>query len=83
MLCQYRNIFGKPRQGAHAMRIPVLDWALVDTALTVLAAALVTWLSGASFWLVLLVLFIVAIALHWLFCVPTRLNQQLGIAPAQ
>lgn len=83
-LCTYANVFGPPRTGVHATRIPFLDIALWDTVGTIVIALLlhysipalrkhnVAWtISG---------LFITAIVAHYAFCVPTRLNQVLNIA---
>ena len=71
-LCQFQDAFGKPRQGLHRWRIPVLDWALVDTALTIIAAWLLAKWTGASFVLVLAALLLVGVLAHWLFCVDTQ-----------
>ncbi len=39
-LANHKYVFGKPRSGFHALRIPILDWAFVDTVLTMWAAYL-------------------------------------------
>ena len=78
-LCQYSALFGKPGQGAHSLRIPLLNWALVDTLLTVLAAWLLARWTRSNFWLVLLTLFLVGTVAHVLFCVPTTVTQTLGL----
>lgn len=73
-LCAFRHIFGKERQGAHALRLPVLDLAAVDVALTALAALAIAKAGGWSYWLVLALLLLAGIALHRIFCVNTTLN---------
>ena len=69
--CPFKYILGKPRTGIHSIRIPVLDWALVDTLMTVLLAwILARWLKK-SFLVVLLMTFIVGELSHVIFCVDT------------
>ena len=74
-LCQYRDVFGKPGEGAHSVRIGGV--AIVDVALTAVAAAGVSWALGQSFVVVLVLLLIVAVAMHRLFCVDTAVNRWL------
>ena len=76
MLCQYKDIFGKPREGVHACRIPVVDIAAVDFFGTALAALLISYSFGStySFSSVMIFLMILAVFLHALFCVPTKIN---------
>ena len=45
-LCKYKDIFGKPGEGAHQYRI--FDIAIVDTVLTVLLAFVIAYFSGVS-----------------------------------
>ena len=72
-LCQYRDIFGQPRTGAHALRL--FDVAIVDVVLTVLGAYILSmYIPAIPFWTILLSLFIFAIILHRLFCVNTKIN---------
>lgn len=71
-LCSYKDIFGKPREGAHSYR--VFDFAAVDVILTVIAGIIIARNYDLSILLVLLVLFIIGIISHKLFCVDTKLN---------
>jgi hypothetical protein len=80
MFCQYRDALGEPRRGAHAARIPLLNWALVDTLLTVIAAWIISRWTRSSFWIVLLILVLVGLLAHALFCVPTTMTKALGLA---
>jgi len=75
MNCGLKNVLGEPGKGAHALRIPLLDIALVDTLLTVVAAFAVSRLFGTSFLLTFIVLLVVAVAVHRALCVDTRLNK--------
>jgi len=69
--CPFKYIFGKPRTGVHSIRIPILDWALVDTAATVLLAwFLAKWLKK-PFLFILLITFLAGELSHIVFCVDT------------
>ena len=72
-LCRYKDIFGRPREGAHAYRI--FDIAVVDVAATVVVAFLIARVFGFSLWKSLVVLFIVGIISHRAFCVRTAVDK--------
>jgi hypothetical protein len=74
-LCRYKDIFGRPREGAHAYRI--FDIAVVDVAATVVVAFLIARVFGFSLWKSLVVLFIVGIISHRAFCVRTTVDKLL------
>lgn len=75
--CQYRDIFGKVREGAHSYRI--FDVAVVDSALTVLLALILqkVFFENFSFLQVLAGTFIVGEVMHWYFCVDSKVIQIL------
>jgi hypothetical protein len=72
-LCRYKDIFGRPREGAHAYRL--FDIAVVDVAATVFVAFIIARLFGLSFWKSLVVLFIIGIISHRAFCVRTTVDK--------
>ena len=72
-LCQYKDIFGRPREGAHAYRI--FDIAVVDVAATVILAFIIARLFGLSFWKSLVTLFVIGIISHRVFCVRTTVDK--------
>ena len=72
-LCHYKDIFGRPREGAHAYR--VFDIAVVDVAATVIVAFIISRAFTLSFWKSLVVLFIVGIISHRAFCVRTTVDK--------
>lgn len=72
-LCRYKDIFGRPREGAHAYRI--FDIAVVDVAATVVVAFIIARVFGLVFWKSLVVLFILGIILHRMFCVGTTVDK--------
>ena len=74
-LCQYRNIFGEPGQGAHKYR--VFNIAIVDTVLTVLLAYIISYISGVSLMYVIPGTFLLGIVSHRLFCVRTTVDKLL------
>ena len=74
-LCKYKDVFGKPGEGAHKYRI--FDIAIVDTLLTVLLAYIIAYFSGISLMYVIPVTFLFGIVLHRLFCVRTTVDKLL------
>ena len=76
-LCQHADAFGKPYEGGHQYRIPVIDIAAVDVFLTVFMAYIFSKLFGSNFLNITVFFFITAFVLHWAFCVPTALNMKV------
>jgi len=72
-LCRYKDIFGRPREGAHAYRI--FDIAVVDVAATIIVAFLIARIFGVAFWKSLVVLLLVGILSHRAFCVRTTVDK--------
>lgn len=72
-LCRYKDIFGRPREGAHAYRI--FDIAVVDVAATVVVAFIIARVFDFVFWKSLVVLFIIGIISHRAFCVRTTVDK--------
>jgi hypothetical protein len=74
-LCKYKDIFGKPKEGAHSYRI--FNIAIVDLVLTILAAYLLSIFTGYKFIYTLLFMFILGIISHRIFCVRTTIDKLL------
>ena len=76
-LCKYRDIIGKPGTGIHSYRL--MDVSVVDVLVTVLGAYLLhlRFFPSRPFWLILLVVFLVGIVAHRLFCVRTTVDKWL------
>lgn len=72
-LCRYRDIFGRPGEGAHAYRI--FNIAIVDVAATVVVAFLIARIFGFAFWKSLVGLFLIGIITHRAFCVRTTIDK--------
>jgi hypothetical protein len=81
MSCPYKSIFCDPKTGAHSMRIPGLDIAVVDTTLTFVGAWAIqrVWFPGVAYWKVFLVFFLIGELMHYLFCVKTRVLEYAGV----
>lgn len=74
-LCPYKNMFGQERTGIHAYR--VFDIAIVDLGATVLVGLLLAYYFKWNYLLTLLVLFLIGVVAHRLFCVNTTLNMMI------
>lgn len=74
-LCQYRDFFGKPRTGAHAIR--VLDLAMVDVVGTIVIGWGVAKLAGWTPWKTISIAFLLGILFHRAFCVRTTVDRLL------
>jgi hypothetical protein len=68
-LCKYKYILGKPNEGVHALRIG--PFAFIDILLTVIVSLVISMIFEYNFFAVLICLFILAEALHLMFCVDT------------
>jgi hypothetical protein len=78
--CPFKDIFGKPRTGAHSYRI--FDVSVVDTALTFLLALILqkVFFKNFSFLIILAGTFIIGEIMHWYFCVDSKVIQMLKSA---
>ena len=71
-LCQYKHVFGKERTGFHAIR--VLDVAIGDFLLTLVGSFIIAYFLGTNFLMTFIIIFILGIILHRMFCVNTKIN---------
>jgi len=74
-LCKYKDALGKPGKGIHSYRF--MGVAIADVIMTIIGALIISFLIKKSFLLVLIVLFILGIILHRLFCVRTTIDKLL------
>ena len=74
-LCKYKNILGEPGKGIHSYRL--FGVAIADVTMTVIAAALISYFLKYSFITTLIILFILGIVLHKIFCVKTTIDKLL------
>jgi hypothetical protein len=76
MLCKYKDIFGKVAEGVHSYRI--FNIAIVDVILTFLLAFIIQLLLPKyNYYHILILLFILGIILHRIFCVKTTIDKLL------
>ncbi len=71
-LCKYRHIFGIEKEGIHKYRI--FNIAIVDLLLTIIGAFIIAKWLKQSFWIVFIIIFIIGLILHRLFCVHTTIT---------
>lgn len=76
-LCQYKDMFGKPREGSHSTRIPILDVALTDVVATLVGGYFISQIYNLTFFNAFIVLFIISIIAHRAFCVRTKVDSFL------
>jgi len=75
-LCQYKDIIGKPNTGLrHQFRF--FDIAVLDTIVTLLAVYAISVYFDFSFWYTLVVVFIIMVISHRLFCVRSTTDRWL------
>lgn len=72
-LCKYKNALGEPDKGIHSYRL--FGVAVADVVMTILGAFIISYFSKISFIKTLLVLFLLGIILHRLFCVRTTVDK--------
>jgi hypothetical protein len=83
-LCKYRDLLGKPNKGFHKYGA-IGDWAM--TIIMALVFATITYYatkdSKVTYPMLVFLWFIgimiLAVFLHWLFCVKTRFNVFIGL----
>ena len=75
MLCEYKDILGKVGEGLHSYRI--FNIAIVDVIITLIGAYLlkIFIFPNRSYIKLTIILFILAILFHRLFCVKTTIDK--------
>lgn len=68
--CKYKDIFGKPNEGIHKYRI--FGFAFWDLFFTFLASLLISMYFKIHIVISFIVLFMIGVYLHLLFCVKTK-----------
>ena len=74
-LCKYKDVFGRPNEGVHAVRI--FDVAIADFILLLVGAVAVSSYFQVPLWQCALALFALGIAAHRAFCVRTTVDKWL------
>ena len=79
MSCPYKDLFGAPGTGAHSIRF--LGFAVVDTLLTVLLAALTAYLTKTSLLANFVAWFVLGEILHYAFGTNTAFLKLIRMSP--
>ena len=74
-LCKYKNMFGAPEKGIHSYRL--FNVAIVDFVMTVIGAYIISVIIKKPVLNTFLVIFIIGIVMHRLFCVRTTIDKLL------
>lgn len=74
-LCKYKDVFGKEGSGIHSYR--VFDLAIIDVVLTVLGGVILAWIFNWNYILTIIIVFLIGILFHRLFCVNTTINKMI------
>ncbi len=74
-LCKYKNILGEPNKGIHSYRL--FGVAIADVIMTIISAYLISYFFKQSFLKTLIILFLLGIVLHQVFCVRTTVDKLL------
>jgi hypothetical protein len=69
LLCQFKDIFGKPEKGFHARRL--FGFALWDIIGTIILGFIFFRVTQLELIISILFIFIFGQFFHWLFCVDT------------
>jgi hypothetical protein len=77
-LCQYRNIFGKPNEGIHKTRF--MGIAAMDLIGMILIIVFISYYWQTGLVSTTIIVSIITIIIHYLFCVPTAFNKFIGLA---
>ena len=68
-------MFGKPGEGVHSYRI--FNIAIVDVVMTILVALIISYVNNQSLIKILVILFLLGIFMHRIFCVRTTVDKWL------
>ena len=74
-LCKYKNALGEPGKGIHSYRL--FGVAIADVIMTIIGACLISYFFKLCFTKTLIILFILGVILHRLFCVRTTVDKFL------
>lgn len=74
-LCAYKDALGIPGKGFHSFRI--FGIAVGDVVLTIIVAFFISWVTKRNFLNTLIILFLLGIILHRVFCVRTTVDKLL------
>jgi len=71
ILCNYKNIFGKPNEGLHKYRL--FDIAIFDVIGTIIIIYLIYYIFNYNIIYITIIILFITTILHTLFCVKTKI----------
>jgi len=74
-LCPYKNLIGKLNEGVHKYRL--LDIAIFNLIINIILAYLIAKYYNQDFKMILVILLLLDIIIHRLFCVRTTIDKLL------
>ena len=74
-LCKYKDALGIPKKGIHSYRL--FGVAIADVIMTIIGAFIISYIFNLNFKYTLVILFLLGIFLHRIFCVKTTLDKLL------
>ena len=75
MLCKYKDSLGKPKEGIHSYRL--FNIAIMDLIFTIIGSFILSYIFKKPFFLIFIIIFLLGIFLHKIFCVDTTINRLL------
>ena len=76
-LCKYKDIFGKPNENLHSIRL--FNIAIIDVIAMIISAYVLSYITKLNFLVSILILFVLSIILHRIFCVKTTIDKLLFV----
>lgn len=74
-LCKYKDLLGVPGKGIHSYRL--FGVAIADVIMTIIGAAILSYIFKWNFTYTLIGFFLLGIVLHHMFCVKTTIDKLL------
>jgi hypothetical protein len=74
-LCKYKDLLGVPGKGIHSYRL--FGVAIADVIMTIIGAAILSYIFKWNFTYTLIGFFLLGIILHHMFCVKTTIDKLL------
>ena len=75
MFCQYKDLLGIPSKGIH---FHIFGIAIMDVIMTIIGGILLAYIFKWNYFWTILILFVLGIILHRLFCVRTTIDKLIG-----
>ena len=75
MLCKYKDSLGKPKEGIHSYRLFNID--IMDLIFTIIGSFILSYIFKKPFFLIFIIIFLLGVFLHKIFCVDTTINRLL------